>query len=90
MNPLTSVLGTILSGFVLAVVIMLEATLSFLGVGLPPPAPSWGTMLDESRRYLSVSVWMALFPGITISIAVLGFNMFGDGLRDLLDPRSYN
>lgn len=80
----------VLATIIFALAIIIEATLSFLGVGLPPPAPSWGTMLDESRRYLSVSVWMALFPGITISIAVLGFNMFGDGLRDLLDPRSYN
>ena len=80
----------VLATIIFALAIIIEATLSFLGVGLPPPAPSWGTMLDESRRYLSVSVWMALFPGITISIAVLGFNMVGDGLRDLLDPRSYN
>lgn len=79
----------VLATIIFALAIIIEATLSFLGVGLPPPAPSWGTMLDESRRYLSVSVWMALFPGITISIAVLGFNMVGDGLRDLLDPRSY-
>jgi len=80
----------VLATIIFALAIIIEATLSFLGVGLPPPAPSWGTMLDESRRYLSVSAWMALFPGITISIAVLGFNMVGDGLRDLLDPRSYN
>ena len=80
----------VLATIIFALAIIIEATLSFLGVGLPPPAPSWGTMLDESRRYLAVSVWMALFPGITISIAVLGFNMVGDGLRDLLDPRSYN
>jgi ABC-type dipeptide/oligopeptide/nickel transport system permease subunit len=79
----------VLATIIFALAIIIEATLSFLGVGLPPPAPSWGTMLDESRRYLSVSAWMALFPGITISIAVLGFNMVGDGLRDLLDPRSY-
>ena len=80
----------VLATIIFALAIIIEATLSFLGVGLPPPAPSWGTMLDESRRYLSVSAWMAVFPGITISIAVLGFNMVGDGLRDLLDPRSYN
>lgn len=79
----------VLATIIFALAIIIEATLSFLGVGLPPPAPSWGTMLDESRRYLSVSVWMALFPGIIISIAVLGFNMLGDGLRDLLDPRTY-
>lgn len=78
------VLGTII--FALAVII--EAMLSFLGIGVPPPTPSWGTMLSEARRYMSNSVWMALFPGLTLSIAVMGFNMLGDGLRDLLDPRS--
>ncbi len=78
------VLGTII--FALAVII--EAMLSFLGIGIPPPTPSWGTMLSESRRFMSNSAWMAIFPGLTLSIAVLGFNMLGDGLRDLLDPRS--
>ncbi len=78
------VLGTII--FALAVII--EAMLSFLGIGIPPPTPSWGTMLSESRRYMGNSVWMAIFPGLTLSIAVLGFNMLGDGLRDLLDPRA--
>lgn len=80
------VLGTVI--FALAVII--EATLSFLGIGLPPTIPSWGTMLNESRRYLSMSLWMPLFPGLVISIAVLGFNLLGDGLRDFLDPRSYS
>lgn len=79
------VLGTII--FSLAIII--EASLSFLGVGLPPPTPSWGTMLDESRRYLGASIWMPLWPGLTISIAVLGFNLLGDGLRDFLDPKFY-
>ena len=78
------VLGTII--FALAVII--EATLSFLGIGIPPPTPSWGSMLSEARRYMGNSVWMAIFPGLTLSIAVLGFNMLGDGLRDLLDPRT--
>ena len=78
------VLGTII--FALAVII--EAMLSFLGIGIPPPTPSWGTMLSDSRRYMGNSIWMALFPGLTLSIAVLGFNMLGDGLRDLLDPRT--
>ena len=78
------VLGTII--FALAVII--EAMLSFLGIGIPPPTPSWGSMLSESRRYMGNSVWMALLPGLTLSIAVLGFNMLGDGLRDLLDPRA--
>lgn len=79
------VLGTIV--FALAVII--EATLSFLGVGVPPPTPSWGSMLNESRRYLEASLWMPLFPGLVLSIAVLGFNLLGDGLRDFLDPKTY-
>ena len=79
------IMGTII--FALSVII--EAALSFLGVGLPPPMPSWGTMLDESRRFLGTSVWMAIFPGMTISLAVLGFNLMGDGLRDFLDPKVY-
>jgi peptide/nickel transport system permease protein len=79
------IMGTII--FALSVII--EASLSFLGVGLPPPMPSWGTMLEESRRFLGTSIWMALFPGMTISLAVLGFNLLGDGLRDFLDPKVY-
>ena len=79
----------VLSTIIFALAVIIEATLSFLGVGLPPPTPSWGTMLDESRRFLSVSVWMALFPGVTMSLAVLGFNLLGDGLRDFLDPKVY-
>lgn len=79
------VLGTI----IFALAIITEAALSFLGVGLPPPTPSWGTMLDESRRYLGTSMWMAFWPGIVISIAVMGFNLLGDGLRDFLDPKFY-
>lgn len=78
------VLGTII--FALAVII--EAMLSFLGIGIPPPTPSWGSMLSVARRYMSNSAWMAIFPGLTLSIAVLGFNMLGDGLRDFLDPRN--
>jgi ABC-type dipeptide/oligopeptide/nickel transport system permease subunit len=78
------VLGTVI--FALAIII--EATLSFLGVGLPPPAPSWGTMLNEARNYMRQSVWMAVFPGVIISVAVLGFNLLGDGLRDFLDPKN--
>lgn len=79
------VLGTII--FALAIII--EASLSFLGVGVPPPAPSWGMMLDEGRRYMSNSSWLPVWPGLAISVTVLGFNLFGDGLRDYLDPRVY-
>jgi ABC-type dipeptide/oligopeptide/nickel transport system permease subunit len=79
------VLGTII--FALAIIV--EAAMSFLGVGLPPPTPSWGMMLNEARRHLHRSIFMPVFPGMAISLAVLGFNLLGDGLRDFLDPREY-
>lgn len=62
------------------------ASLSFLGLGPPPPAPNWGEMLQAGSEYLTNAPWISLFPGIGIFIAVLGFNMFGDGLRDVFDP----
>ena len=68
--------------------IITEASLSFLGFGIPPPIPSWGGMLSESgRRYMLLAPWMALWPGLALAIVVYGINMLGDGLRDLLDPR---
>ncbi len=73
--------------FSIARVIIAEASLSFLGLGLPPPAPSWGAMLDEGRNYLTTGWWLALFPGLAILVVVLGINLVGDWLRDLLDPR---
>jgi len=69
-------------------VIVAEATLSFLGFGIPPPAPSWGGMLSgPGRKYMFDSPWMAIWPGLALSMVVYGINMFGDALRDLLDPR---
>lgn len=67
--------------------IIAESSLSFLGLGLPPPTPSWGNMLDDARAYMTIYPWGAIFPGVAISMAVLGFNFLGDGLRDILDPR---
>lgn len=64
-----------------------EAGLSFLGLGTIPPAPSWGSMLSESRKMMEIAPWMAIFPGLAIMFGVLGFNLLGDGLRDALDPR---
>ena len=72
----------------MAGVILAEATLSFLGLGVPPPAPSWGVMLNDARAHLFDAPHMVIFPGIAIMIAVLAFNFIGDGLRDQLDPRT--
>ena len=71
----------------LAFAILAEAALSFLGLGTPPPAPSWGRMLSEGRNYMQDAPWMGLFPGLAIVLTVMGFNFLGDGLRDALDPR---
>ena len=72
----------------IAMAIIAEASMSFLGLGLQPPAPSWGSMLNSAQRFLSNAPWMALWPGIAIFATVLSFNLLGDGLRDALDPRS--
>ncbi|MFN7642918.1 MAG: ABC transporter permease [Burkholderiales bacterium] len=70
-----------------AAAIIAEASLSFLGLGQQPPAPSWGSMLNTAQRFLTQAPWMAVFPGIAIFLTVLAFNLFGDGLRDALDPK---
>lgn len=67
--------------------ILTEAALSFLGLGVQPPTPSWGTMLGEGRRFMTAAPWLAIFPGITITLIVIGLNLLGDGIRDILDPR---
>jgi peptide/nickel transport system permease protein len=73
--------------FIVAFAVIAEAALSFLGVGTPPPAPSWGNILSDGRAYLSIAPWVTLFPGLAIMVIVLGLNQLGDGLRDALDPR---
>jgi peptide/nickel transport system permease protein len=70
-----------------ATAIIAEASLSFLGLGQQPPAPSWGSMLNTAKNFLEQAPWMALWPGVAIFLVVLGFNLLGDGLRDALDPR---
>lgn len=70
-----------------AVAILAEAGLSYLGLGAQPPEASWGRMLGEAQTFMALAPWMALFPGLAIAWAVLGFNLLGDGLRDILDPR---
>jgi peptide/nickel transport system permease protein len=72
----------------MAVAVLAEASLAFLGLGQLPPAPSWGSMLDVARQFLSEAPWMALFPGLAIIAVVVGFNLLGDGLNDALNPRS--
>lgn len=67
--------------------VLSEASLSFLGLGIPPPAPSWGTMIEEARQFFSSSPHVLLFPGIAIALTVLAFNFIGDGLREHLDPK---
>ena len=67
--------------------IIAESSLSFLGLGVQPPTPSWGGMLNTAKNYMTQAPWMAIWPGLSIFITVLAFNLFGDGLRDALDPR---
>lgn len=64
-----------------------ETALSFLGLGVPPPAPSWGSMLADSRNYLGLNIWMSIFPGVAVTLCLLSINLIGDSLRDRLDPR---
>ena len=81
--PLIIVAGSLrIGGFIL-----LEAALSFLGLGVQPPTPSWGSMISLSRSYIDSAPWMVIFPGLAISITVISFNILGDFLRDKLDPR---
>jgi peptide/nickel transport system permease protein len=70
----------------LSAAILIEAALSYVGLGTQPPAPSWGTMLSEGRTFLETAPWMSIFPGLAIALTVLAFNLLGDGLRDAFDP----
>ena len=80
------VLATSMFGWAL----LAESALSFLGLGVPPPAPTWGNMLAGSRPFIAKAVWLAIFPGACISLTLLGINLLGDALRDRLDPRIRN
>jgi peptide/nickel transport system permease protein len=77
----------VLASMDIPVVITIEAGLSFLGVGVPPPAPSWGTLLNDGYAYLDQTIWIALFAGLALTAATLGFTLFGEALRDAIDPR---
>ncbi len=86
-NSLDPVLVTI--SLALSWALLTEAGLSFLGLGPQPPEASWGLMLKDARNFLETAPWLAIFPGLAIMIGVLGFNLLGDGLRDVFDPRSH-
>ena len=73
--------------FVFAYAILSEAVLSFLGLGASPTTPSWGILISEGRSYIREAPWLTAFPGAAIALTVLGLNLLGDGLRDVLDPR---
>jgi peptide/nickel transport system permease protein len=77
----------VMSTLMMADAILIEATLSFLGMGAQPPIPSWGSILSAGRAHIRLAPWETIFPGIAIMLTVLGFNLLGDGLRDALDPR---
>ncbi len=88
---LPNILGevVVLASIWVASAIRVEASLSFIGLGVSPPTPAWGTMIREGVQYLTTAPWIALFPGLAILFTVLAFNLLGDGLRDVLDPKSY-
>jgi len=92
---LKHVLPNVVSPFVvqgtvaLSQAILIEASLSYLGLSAQPPTPSWGNMLNEGRTYLETAPWISVFPGIAIMLTVLAFNLIGDGLRDVLDPSAH-
>lgn len=77
----------VIASLMFAVVLIAESALSFLGIGTPPPTPSWGRMLSEGSSFLEVAPWIALFPGLALSVSVLAFNLLGDAMRDFLDPK---
>jgi len=80
----------VIASFSVASTIISEASLSFLGLGVPPQVPTWGGMLSESREYLEIAPWLVIFPGLAIALTVLGINVLGDWIRDYLDPRMKN
>lgn len=92
----TQVLPNVLTSLIIVMsqefgrTIMTESSLSFLGLGVPPPAPSWGVMIAEGREYLSTAPWVVIVPALALAIAVLAFNFLGDGVRDVLDPKNKN
>ncbi len=88
---LPNVLGEaiVLASVYAATAIRVEANLSFIGLGVSPPTPAWGTMIRDGTQYLTSAPWLSVFPGLAILITVLAFNLLGDGMRDIMDPKSY-
>jgi len=86
--PAAAAPALVTASFAAASAILVEAALSFLGLGVRPPAPTWGGLLSEAREQIHEGWWLAVVPGIVLYLAVLGFNLIGEGIRDLLDPRS--
>jgi peptide/nickel transport system permease protein len=89
LHILPNVLGevTVLASIWTANAIRIEANLSFIGLGVEPPTPAWGTMIRDGTQHLTNAPWISIFPGLAILITVFAFNLMGDGLRDILDPR---
>jgi peptide/nickel transport system permease protein len=91
LHILPNIFGEILVVAVLwlGTAIQIEASLSFIGIGVPPPNPTWGNMIRAGMEYLPIASWISIFPGIAIFITIISFNMFGDGIRDIADPKLY-
>jgi peptide/nickel transport system permease protein len=89
---LPNVLGeaVVLASIYTATAIRVEANLSFIGLGVSPPTPAWGTMIRDGTQYLTIAPWLSIFPGLAILITVFAFNLLGDGMRDIMDPKSYS
>jgi peptide/nickel transport system permease protein len=89
---LPNVLGeaVVLASVYTATAIRVEANLSFIGLGVSPPTPAWGTMIRDGTQYLTTAPWISIYPGLAILVTVLAFNLLGDGMRDIMDPRAYS
>ena len=83
----TALVRDVAVGIGIAAAVLVESSLSFLGLGVQPPTPSWGNILTDGKANIEIAWWLSLFPGLAILVTVLGYNLLGEGLRDALDPR---